>query len=134
MPPLSGFLGKLLVLDALRAPGLIGWAWSAILVGRSDHRRLRAGGQHAVLEIDASRAGRRRADDAAARARPGPMQVAPVMLTLAVLAADGVFAGPVSAYLDDTSTQLSTARLCRGRPRPRGGGLSHADTLIPTRC
>jgi multicomponent K+:H+ antiporter subunit D len=33
MPPLSGFLGKLLVLDAMRAPGLIGWAWTAILLG-----------------------------------------------------------------------------------------------------
>ncbi len=33
MPPLSGFLGKLLVLDALRAPGMMGWAWTAILVG-----------------------------------------------------------------------------------------------------
>jgi hypothetical protein len=33
MPPLSGFLGKLLVLDALREPGVIGWAWTAILVG-----------------------------------------------------------------------------------------------------
>jgi NADH:ubiquinone oxidoreductase subunit 5 (subunit L)/multisubunit Na+/H+ antiporter MnhA subunit len=33
MPPLSGFLGKLLVLDALRDPGVMGWAWTAILAG-----------------------------------------------------------------------------------------------------
>jgi multicomponent K+:H+ antiporter subunit D len=34
MPPLSGFLGKLLVLDALRGAGVIGWAWTAILSAR----------------------------------------------------------------------------------------------------
>jgi multicomponent K+:H+ antiporter subunit D len=33
MPPLSGFIGKLMVLDALRAPNTIGWVWSAVLIG-----------------------------------------------------------------------------------------------------
>jgi len=33
MPPLSGFLGKLMVLDALRDHGAWVWVWSAVLVG-----------------------------------------------------------------------------------------------------
>jgi multicomponent K+:H+ antiporter subunit D len=33
MPPLSGFLGKLMVLDALRDHGAWVWVWSVVLVG-----------------------------------------------------------------------------------------------------
>jgi len=32
LPPLSGFLGKLLILDALRVHGLVSWLWAAVLV------------------------------------------------------------------------------------------------------
>jgi multicomponent K+:H+ antiporter subunit D len=106
MPPLSGFLGKLLVLDAIRAPGLIGWAWSAILLGSL------------LTIVGFARAGSTLfwkstavpSTESEAEVAPPPpataMQVAPTMLTLVVLAALAVFAGPVSAYLGDTSAQL----------------------------
>ena len=58
MPPLSGFLGKLLVLDALRAPGTIGWAWTAILAGSLlTIVGFARAGSCAVLEIDGHRSG-----------------------------------------------------------------------------
>jgi multicomponent K+:H+ antiporter subunit D len=108
MPPLSGFLGKLLVLDALRAPGVIGWAWTAILVGSllTIVGFARAGSvlfwkstsvEAPVLEEDTGKT----------QAPPATIpQVAPVMLALAVLGMLAIFAGPVSAYLGDTSAQL----------------------------
>jgi multicomponent K+:H+ antiporter subunit D len=72
-----------------------------------DHRRLRAGGQHPVLEIHRDPPARTRSGRDVAPPPPATAaQVAPVMLTLAVLALLAVFAGPVSAYLDDTSAQL----------------------------
>jgi multicomponent K+:H+ antiporter subunit D len=103
MPPLSGFLGKLLVLDALRAPGQMGWAWSAILAGSL------------VTILGFARAGsslfwRSTAlpapVEAGTSAPATPAQIAPSLLALAALAALAVFAGPVSAYLGETSAQL----------------------------
>ena len=103
MPPLSGFLGKLLVLDALRDPGVIGWAWTAILVGSL------------LTIVGFARAGSvlfwksTALPDLESEATHNPasaLQVAPVMLALTTLAALAVFAGPVSAYLQDTSAQL----------------------------
>jgi multicomponent K+:H+ antiporter subunit D len=121
MPPLSGFLGKLLVLDAVRAPGLIGWAWSAILVG--SFLTIVGFARAGSTLFWKSTAAPARPSDVAAPPPATAMQVAPVMLTLVVLAALAVFAGPVSAYLDDTSAQLFDREgLCRGRPRPGRGG------------
>jgi multicomponent K+:H+ antiporter subunit D len=106
MPPLSGFLGKLLVLDALRAPGEMGWAWSAILAGSL------------VTILGFARAGSNLFWHSTAIAAPGetplptarapatPAEVAPSLLALAALAALAVFAGPVSAYLGETAMQL----------------------------
>ncbi|MEM0921513.1 MAG: monovalent cation/H+ antiporter subunit D [Pseudomonadota bacterium] len=106
MPPLSGFLGKLLVLDALRDPGMIGWAWTAILAGSL------------LTIIGFARAGSVIFWKSTAIAMPEPAegeapppkatagQVAPTMMALAALAGLAIFAGPVSAYLEDTTTQL----------------------------
>lgn len=110
MPPLSGFLGKLLVLDAIRAPGFIGWAWSAILVGSlfTIVGFARAGSALFWKSTAIADPVPQTAVDAAADT-PSPattVQVAPVMLGLIALAALAIFAGPVSAYLDDTSAQL----------------------------
>mgnify|MGYP001803282287 CR=1 FL=1 len=116
MPPLSGFLGKLLVLDALREPGVIGWAWSAILIGSllTIVGFARAGsilfwkstataGPAEETDVDPH------TDQAAAAALPPPAtagQIAPAMVALAGLAALAVFAGPVASYLERTSEQL----------------------------
>jgi multicomponent K+:H+ antiporter subunit D len=116
MPPLSGFLGKLLVLDALRAPGEIGWAWTAILAGSllTIVGFARAGSvlfwkstatpppPETVPDLPDEGAAGSPAGVHAAR----PAEIAPAMLALALLAALSVFAGPVSAYLDATATQL----------------------------
>ncbi|MEM7685998.1 MAG: monovalent cation/H+ antiporter subunit D [Pseudomonadota bacterium] len=108
MPPLSGFLGKLLVLDALRTPGVIGWAWTAILAGSL------------LTIVGFARAGSVLFWKSTSVEAPEPaegvevmqtppatvVQVAPVLLTLAVLGGLAIFAGPVSAYLGETSAQL----------------------------
>jgi multicomponent K+:H+ antiporter subunit D len=109
MPPLSGFLGKLLVMDALRAPGVIGWAWAAILAGSL------------VTIVGFARAGsvlfwkstaKAPAPDpegsgtAAETGAAGPMQVAPVLVTVGILGALAVFAGPLAGYLEATSGQI----------------------------
>ena len=109
MPPLSGFLGKLLVLDAMREPGLMAWTWSAILIGSllTIVGFARAGStlfwkSTAVVVPDQNPD-----EDAQTTAAPATaLQVAPTMAVLAVLGALALFAGPVSAYLQDTSTQL----------------------------
>jgi multicomponent K+:H+ antiporter subunit D len=110
MPPLSGFLGKLLVLDALRAPGMIGWAWSAILIGSliTIVGFARAGSalfwkSTAIPQPDADLA----QDTVAAPAGPASAaELAPSMAALALLAGLAIFAGPVAGYLEQTSNQL----------------------------
>jgi multicomponent K+:H+ antiporter subunit D len=111
MPPLSGFLGKLLVLDALREPGLIGWAWSAVLAGSL------------LTIVGFARAGstlfwkstsvplpvpemQEHLSPPPVVPRATPAEVAPAMMALAALAGLAVFAGPVSTYLDATSAQI----------------------------
>jgi multicomponent K+:H+ antiporter subunit D len=104
MPPLSGFLGKLLVLDALRAPGEMGWAWGAILAGSllTIVGFARAGSTlfwkpAAPVEVPA---------EVSAPPPAGALEVAPAMAAIALLAALAVFAGPVAAYLEGASAQL----------------------------
>jgi multicomponent K+:H+ antiporter subunit D len=112
MPPLSGFLGKLLVLDALRQPEFMAWAWTAILAGSL------------VTIVGFARAGSalfwkstsipQPVPDPDIEALPEPpnartataTEVAPVMLALATLAGLAIFAGPVTDYLEQTSLQL----------------------------
>src|SRR6056297_4213339 len=105
MPPLSGFLGKLLILDALRDPGFMGWAWTAILAGSllTIVGFARAG---STLFWKSTAAGVPASSEKADVAPAGPAEIAPVMATVAVLAALAVFAGPVSLYLEGTTTQL----------------------------
>jgi len=109
MPPLSGFLGKLLVLDALRDPGVIGWAWSAILIGSllTILGFARAGStlfwKSTSMVPDADMTA---LEDVRPANPATALQVAPSMLALATLAMLAAFAGPVSAYLEQTSNQL----------------------------
>jgi multicomponent K+:H+ antiporter subunit D len=104
MPPLSGFLGKLLVLDAMRGPGTIGWVWTFVLVGSL------------LTIVGFARAGstlfwKSTAVEMPAVVPPagtpaGSAEVAPVIATVAVLALLAVFAGPAADYLDATAAQL----------------------------
>ena len=112
MPPLSGFLGKLLVLDALRDPGFMGWAWTAILVGSllTIVGFARAGStlfwKSTAIEPPGADAEDSTAAPALIAEKATAAQVAPSMAAVAVLAGLAVFAGPVSGYLEDTSAQL----------------------------
>ncbi|MFQ1702177.1 monovalent cation/H+ antiporter subunit D [Loktanella agnita] len=109
MPPLSGFLGKLLVLNALRDPALIGWAWTAILLGSllTIVGFARAGSilfwkSTAIAPAEVPE----EADPEPAHPPASFGQIAPAMIGLATLAALAIFAGPVSSYLQATSDQL----------------------------
>jgi multicomponent K+:H+ antiporter subunit D len=106
MPPLSGFLGKLLVLDALREPGLIGWAWSAVLIGSllTIVGFARAGSTLFWKSTAVSVAGT--PEQLPSETRATPAEVAPAMAALAALAALAIFAGPMAAYLEETSAQI----------------------------
>ncbi|MDQ2092942.1 monovalent cation/H+ antiporter subunit D [Rhodalgimonas zhirmunskyi] len=119
MPPLSGFLGKLLVLDALRDPGIIGWAWSAVLIGSlvTIVGFARAGSllfwKSTSIAVDLPPAPDTGEDapapsaaEIAARRPVGVAEVAPTMAALAVLGAITIFAGPLTSFLDGTTAQL----------------------------
>lgn len=105
MPPLSGFLGKLLVLDALRDPGQMMWAWTAILAGSllTILGFARAG---SILFWKSTSGDVEKADSDAGVAKATALELAPSMSALALLAGLAVFAGPVFSYLDATSSQL----------------------------
>ncbi|SMX32115.1 monovalent cation/H+ antiporter subunit D [Maliponia aquimaris] len=109
MPPLSGFLGKLLILDALRDPALMPWAWSGILAGSL------------VTIVGFSRAGSILFWKSTAAAVPegtGPIdadplppnatgsEIAPSLVLVALLVALAAAAGPVTGYMRDASAQL----------------------------
>lgn len=106
MPPLSGFLGKLLVLDALRAPGVIGWAWAAILVGSLVTIVGFARAGSALFWKSTALAAPGDGPNAPAPRPAGPLQVAPVVVTVGLLGALAVFAGPLAGYLEATSGQI----------------------------
>lgn len=114
MPPLSGFLGKLFVLDNLRDPAEIGWAWTAVLVGSL------------VTIIGFARAGSALFWKSTAFVLPrnviaedeekeeGPIshkpakawEIVPTMSAIGMLAALSIFAGPAARYFELTSEQL----------------------------
>jgi len=107
MPPLSGFLGKLLVLDALRVPGAMGWGWSAILAGSllTIVGFARAGSL--LFWRSTAEPARAGSEPSAAEVRPaGVAQIVPVGVLLAALALLAVFAGPAFEVAERTAAQL----------------------------
>jgi multicomponent K+:H+ antiporter subunit D len=101
MPPLSGFLGKLLVLDALRDHELVWVIWATILL------------TSLVAVVGFARAGSMvfwKVDPAPETATPDTLPAAlPFVATgglIAGIVALTVFAGPVTAFLSDTSAQI----------------------------
>lgn len=106
MPPLSGFVGKLLVLDAVRNEGWWAWAWAFILV------------TSLIAVVGFARAGTAlfwKPHDANA---PDPIAIeipagatsglgqGALGLMLALTVALTVFAGPATRYAEATSAQL----------------------------
>ncbi|GGG68868.1 monovalent cation/H+ antiporter subunit D [Salipiger pallidus] len=118
MPPLSGFLGKLYVLDALRDTGYSWLVWTVVLVsslitivglGRAGSTVFWKANDADVVAAEA----RARAEaEANGPAEPLPdrsasaLAIAPSMMLMAALVAVTVFAGPLSRYMQATSAQL----------------------------
>jgi multicomponent K+:H+ antiporter subunit D len=109
MPPLSGFLGKLMVMDGVRDQSWMAVAWTAILVGSliTIVGFARAG---SVLfwkstSISAPTLAEGAADTSQAE-RVTAMQLVPTMAALGVLAVLSIFAGPIAGYMEATAAQL----------------------------
>jgi multicomponent K+:H+ antiporter subunit D len=121
MPPLSGFLGKLMILDAMKTTPEMVTAWAAILVGSlvTIVGFARAGSilfwKATAMAPEASDAEGEEQAGADPATRPagefatrpaGAMEVAPTVLALAMLAVLAAGAGPVTGYLEAASGQL----------------------------
>ncbi|EBA14356.1 potassium or sodium/hydrogen antiporter subunit D [Roseobacter sp. SK209-2-6] len=119
MPPLSGFLGKLLVLDAARESSHAWWIWTVVLLGSlvSILGLARAGSllfwkSHAMAaegSDDASQGGEQRsqedlAEDAARNRAALPFVACFALLAGLVLLT--AFAGPATKYAAATAEQL----------------------------
>ncbi len=103
LPPLSGFIGKLLILDAGFASVNAAWIWAVIL------------GASLISVVGFARAGSTLfwkaksvpfPEDAAPSQRPSGLSYTAVGGLIALLVAHTVFAGPVTAYTDAISKQL----------------------------
>jgi len=118
MPPLSGFIGKLLILDSARTSVSASWIWGLILgtsllaiVGFSRAGSLVfwkstsvSGGEH---EEGGEASARRRADRSAAPfVAAMVLQLGSTAMLLAGVVALTVFAGPVSEWLDETAAEV----------------------------
>jgi multicomponent K+:H+ antiporter subunit D len=100
LPPLGGFLGKVLILQAAPADAAGRWLWGLVLVASA----------FAVLAVSRRGAGVLWAgaapSDEPLPPRPGGTSLAPASALLVVLGALSVLAGPVSAYAARTADQL----------------------------
>lgn len=103
LPPLSGFLGKLLILDAAYATPLMVWTWAVIL------------SSSLISIVGFARAGstvfwKARAliqpEDVARPLPPSALSYAATGGLIVLLVAHTVFAGPVHRYMSATAEQL----------------------------
>ncbi|WP_299957278.1 monovalent cation/H+ antiporter subunit D [uncultured Roseobacter sp.] len=107
LPPLSGFVGKLLVLDAAFSTSAAAWIWAVVL------------SSSLICVVGFSRAGStlfwkaksmpvsdEAAETTAATPAPATLSYVAVGGLLALLVAHTVFAGPATAYMADISDQL----------------------------
>jgi multicomponent K+:H+ antiporter subunit D len=105
MPPLSGFVGKLLVMDAARSSDLVWWIWAAILITSliAVVGFARAGSTLFWKFEDGH--GQGRATAAAGRHREG-LAITATLGIIGGLVLLSVLAEPVNAFLRDTAGQL----------------------------
>jgi multicomponent K+:H+ antiporter subunit D len=102
LPPLSGFIGKLLILDGVRAAPEAAWIWATILITTLIGVLAFARAGSRIFWQSASVEGA--IPVRALRGRRGGVVVAAGLLT--TLAALTVMGGPVTAYTEATATQL----------------------------
>ncbi|OIQ31951.1 MAG: monovalent cation/H+ antiporter subunit D [Roseobacter sp. MedPE-SWchi] len=119
MPPLSGFLGKLLVLDAARDHDLVWWIWGTILIGSliTILGMARAGSllfwkSHSIRETDGPQETQpyeeeaNEQDELQQKPRPAALPFVACFALLSGLILLTVFAGPASHYAEATAAQL----------------------------
>ena len=103
LPPLSGFVGKLMILDAAYTSPLVVWSWAVILTASlvSVVGFARAGSTlfWKARSIDPP-------EDAKPRPTPSALSYSAIGGLVALLIAHTVFAGPVYAFMDATARQL----------------------------
>ncbi|RLJ36266.1 multisubunit potassium/proton antiporter PhaD subunit [Litoreibacter meonggei] len=105
LPPLSGFLGKMLVLDAAYTSDLMVWIWVIVL------------GSSLISIVGFARAGSTLfwkahsitlPEDAVVMSRPAPLSYVAVGGLISLLVAHTVFAGQMHAYTTSMAAQLFT--------------------------
>lgn len=117
LPPLSGFLGKLLILDAAAQTPALAWVWAVILgsslvavvgfaragstVFWKSHQV--AADQARVTDPEEEQGAHEAADPPA---RPPVLPLVAIGALLALLVAVTVLAGPITRYLGATTAQL----------------------------
>lgn len=99
MPPLSGFFGKLLILESTGASPMVGWIWASVL------------GTSLLGLIALSRAGSlvfwKTSGNVVPEAAPVPPGAqAALVLLIGATAVLTLFAGPVTSFMDATAAQL----------------------------
>ncbi|TCK98953.1 multisubunit potassium/proton antiporter PhaD subunit [Shimia isoporae] len=106
MPPLSGFLGKLMVMDGVRDQSWMVLAWTAILLGSlvTIVGFARAGSM--LFWKSTSMSAEVTGNEVETEKRIGALQVVPTLAALGMLAILSIFAGPASRYLEATADQL----------------------------
>lgn len=114
LPPLSGFLGKLLILDAAAASPAIGWVW-AVVLGSSLLAIVGFGRAGSTVfwksrAVEAPDTPYTQADDPVRAGERAPLPpVLPIIasaMIVALLVAHTVFAGPILRYMQATTEQL----------------------------
>lgn len=120
LPPLSGFLGKLLILQAAWTSPMAGWIWAIIL------------GASLVSIVGFARAGsvlfwKSHALEPAeeAHARPAPLAYAAIGGLIALLAAHTVFAGKIHSYTSAIAADLFAPSAYISTSLETPGKLSH---------
>ncbi len=115
LPPLSGFVGKLLIMDAARESNLVWWVWGTVLVGSliAVVGFSRAGSQifwraHQVASAQEADP-ESEANEVNTKDNSAPEPALPMVAIgtlLALLVALTVFAGPMTRNLSATAAQL----------------------------
>jgi multicomponent K+:H+ antiporter subunit D len=106
LPPLSGFIGKLLILDGVRAAPEAAWIWGTILITTLIGVLAFARAGSRIFWQSASVEGTI-PDDAPRGQRGGVLAAGGLLAALAVLT---VMGGPVTAYTEATAVQLFEPR------------------------
>jgi multicomponent K+:H+ antiporter subunit D len=124
MPPSSGFIGKLLILDAVRSDAAAVWIWGLIL-STSLIAIVGFGRAGSTLFWKSTAQPGLLAGETAAE----PLAYVAVGLLLALVAALMIFAGPVTAYLDLIAAQVfDTSIYIDGVLKPVRPGLTEGVT------